>query len=113
MAEILESSRQGRVLCLALNRPEKHNALSAQLCRELVLTFDTAVRDPHIGAILITGNGTNFSSGMDIDEVGTLSLAEITAGHEQLFTIGARFSKPLIAAVHGAALAGGMGVVAN
>jgi enoyl-CoA hydratase/carnithine racemase len=113
MAEILETSRQGRVLCLALNRPEKHNALSAALCRELVLTFDTAVRDPQIGAILITGNGTHFSSGMDIDEVGTLSLAEITAGHEQLFTIGARLSKPLIAGVHGASLAGGMGVVAN
>jgi enoyl-CoA hydratase/carnithine racemase len=113
MAEILESSRQGRVLRLALNRPEKRNALSAQLCRELVLAFDTAVRDPQIGAVLLTANGGHFCAGMDLFEVGTLSHNEITTGQEQLFTIGARLSKPLIAAVQGCALGGGMGLVAN
>jgi enoyl-CoA hydratase/carnithine racemase len=113
MPEILESTRQGRVLRLALNRPEKHNALSAQLCRELVNSFDTAVRDPQIGAILLTGNGKHFCSGMDLNEVGTLSHNEISSGQEQLFTIGARLSKPIVAAVQGCALAGGLGLVTN
>jgi enoyl-CoA hydratase/carnithine racemase len=113
MADILESSRQGRLLRLALNRPEKRNALSAQLCRELVHTLETAERDAHIGAVLLTGNGKHFCAGMDLSEVGTLDNAEINSGQEQLFTIGARLGKPLIAAVHGAALGGGMGLVAN
>lgn len=113
MAEILESSRQGRLLRLVLNRPEKRNALSAQLCRELVHALETAERDPHIGGVLLTGNGKHFCAGMDLSEVGTLSNVEINAGQEQLFTIGARLGKPLIAAVQGAALGGGMGLVAN
>ncbi|HEV3333246.1 MAG TPA: enoyl-CoA hydratase-related protein [Bryobacteraceae bacterium] len=113
MAEILESSRQGRLLRLALNRPEKRNALSAQLCRELVHTLESAQSDPQIGAVLLTGNGKHFCAGMDLSEVGTLANNEINTGQEQLFTIGSRLSKPLIAAVHGAALGGGMGLVAN
>jgi enoyl-CoA hydratase/carnithine racemase len=113
MAEILESSRQGRLLRLALNRPEKRNALSAQLCRELVHALETAERDQHIGAVLLTGNGKHFCAGMDLSEVGTLANEEINSGQEQLFTIGARLGKPLIAAVQGAALGGGMGLVAN
>jgi enoyl-CoA hydratase/carnithine racemase len=113
MAEILESSRQGRLLRLALNRPEKRNALSAQLCRELVHTLESAERDPRIGAVLLTGNGKHFCAGMDLSEVGTLANEEIHSVQEQLFTIGARLGKPLIAAVQGAALGGGMGLVAN
>jgi len=113
MAEILENSRHGRLLRLALNRPEKRNALSAQLCRELVHALESAERDPHIGAILLTGNGKHFCAGMDLSEVGTLGNDEINAGQEQLFTIGSRLGKPLIAGVQGAALGGGMGLVAN
>jgi enoyl-CoA hydratase/carnithine racemase len=113
MSEILESSREGRLLRLAMNRPEKRNALSAQLCRELVETLETAERDPHIGAILLTGNGKHFCAGMDLSEVGTLANEEINSVQEQLFTIGARLAKPLIGAVHGASLGGGMGLVAN
>lgn len=113
MTAILESSRQGRLLRLALNRPEKRNALSAQLCRELVNALETAERDQQIGAVLLTGNGQHFCAGMDLNEVGTLANEEINSGQEQLFTIGARLGKPLIAAVQGAALGGGMGLVAN
>jgi enoyl-CoA hydratase/carnithine racemase len=113
MAEILESSRQGRLLRLSLNRPEKRNALSAQLCRELVHALETAERDQHIGAVLLSGSGKHFCAGMDLNEVGTLGNDEINAAQEQVFTIGARLSKPLIAAVQGAALGGGMGLVAN
>ena len=113
MAEILESRREGCLLRLALNRPEKRNALSAQLCRDLVHVLETAERDPQIGAILLTGNGKHFCAGMDLSEVGTLDTQEINTGQEQLFTVGARLQKPLIAAVQGAALGGGMGLVAN
>ncbi len=113
MGKYLETVSVGRCLRVRLNRPEKRNALSAALCRELVETLEAAGRDPAIGAILLEGNGKSFCAGMDLSELGTVSSDEIDAVQEQLFTIGARLTKPLIGAIHGAALAGGTGLVAN
>src|SRR5205085_7178108 len=75
--------------------------------------FESAERDPQIGAIIFTANGKSFCAGMDIEEITHADTGAIGQVHEQLFTIGARLSKPLIAAVHGAALGGGTGLVAN
>jgi enoyl-CoA hydratase/carnithine racemase len=113
MSNILESQRDGRLLRLSLNRPEKRNALNAQLCRDLVHALESAERDHKVGAILLTALGKHFCAGMDLSEVGALEAAEINSAQEQLFTIGARTSKPLIGGVQGAALGGGVGLVAN
>jgi enoyl-CoA hydratase/carnithine racemase len=113
MSQNLEISQQGRVLRIALNRPEKHNALSSELCRELVDAINRANRDPHIGAIVLTGNGDSFSAGMDLKELGTVSAETINNVHEQLFTLSMRLGTPLIAAVNGLAVGGGAGLVAN
>jgi len=119
MTDILHSVREGRLLRLILNRPEKRNALDAALCRALVTALEEAAADPAISAILLTGNGKTFCAGMDLAEVEEavvtkeIGTGEIDAIHEQLFTAGARLTKPLIAGVHGAALAGGTGLVAN
>ncbi|PWU12657.1 MAG: enoyl-CoA hydratase/isomerase family protein [Terriglobia bacterium] len=110
---LVESRREGRLLCLALNRPEKRNALNAALCRELVLALEHADRDPGVGAVLLTAIGKHFCAGMDLSEVSTATTTEITSAQEQLFTMGARLGRPLIGAVQGAALGGGMGLVAN
>jgi len=109
MSANLEISRQGRLLEIALNRPEKRNALNLALCRELVSAIDAGGADPGIGAILLSGKGKSFCAGMDLNEI-TADLVDL---HEQLFTTVFRLNKPLIAAVHGAALAGGTGLVAN
>lgn len=114
MNEILEVTRQGRVLRLSLNRPEKRNALSAELCRELVRGIEDAAGDHSVGAILLTATGPAFCAGMDLQEVGAVSSTEaINQAQEFLFTLGASLSKPLIAAVRGPALGGGAGLVAN
>jgi enoyl-CoA hydratase/carnithine racemase len=113
MSDTLEISLHGRVLRIALNRPDKHNALSSELCRELVDTINRANRDPHIGAIVLTGNGDSFSAGMDLKELGTISIESINNVHEQLFTLSMRVGTPLIAAVNGLAVGGGTGLVAN
>ena len=113
MPEILETNRQSRVLHLVLNRPEKRNALSAQLCGDLVAALEEADRDSSIGAILLSGAGKHFCAGMDLAEVHAVETAQINLAQEQLFTIGSRLSKPLVGAIHGAALGGGMGLVAN
>ncbi len=110
---MIEASQQGRVLHLALNRPEKRNALNTELCRALLEAFAQADHDPTIGAILLSGNGPAFCAGMDLKEAleqGDDNLADL---HERLFSVIERTRKPIIAAVHGAAIGGGTGLVAN
>ena len=110
---MLQASREGRVVRLTLNRPEKRNALNGALCRELVAAIEDADRDPSVGAILLQGAGKSFCAGMDLDEMLTPAEAQLGEAHERLFTIGHRVTTPIIAAIHGAALAGGTGLAAN
>ena len=114
MTDHLLSAREGRLLRLTLNRPDKRNALDAALCRQLVDALDAAATDPAIGAILLLANGRVFCAGMDLAEIEQGGdTDEISALHERLFTAGARLTKPLVAGVHAAALGGGTGLVAN
>jgi len=113
MSNVLEIHREGRLLSIALNRPEKRNALNIQLCGELVGALKAAEQDQEVGAILLTGNGKCFCAGMDLSEINDTNTDEISSVQEQLFTIGARLEKPLVGAVHNAALAGGTGLAAN
>jgi enoyl-CoA hydratase/carnithine racemase len=113
MSEFLEIARQGRVARIALNRPEKRNALTLAFCGELADALEDAARDPDTGAILLAANGPAFCAGMDLEEALRVDAGELQLVHERIFTIGARLAKPLVAAVHGAALAGGTGLVAN
>ena len=110
---LLETERHGRVLRLTLNRPEKANALNADLCHELVDTIAHADRDVTIGAIVLCATGRSFCAGMDLEEASRGTFAKINQVHEQLFTLYARIGKPMVAAVQGPALGGGTGLVAN
>jgi enoyl-CoA hydratase/carnithine racemase len=110
---MLRVDRDGRVLRLTLNRPEKRNALNGALCHELVAAIEAGDMDPGVGAILLSGAGKSFCAGMDLDEMLTPADAGLGQAHERLFTIGRHVTKPIVAAVHGAALAGGTGLVAN
>src|SRR5215468_4883780 len=113
MADLIETDRQGRLLRITLNRPDKRNALNIELCRQLVVALERAAADAHVGAVLLTAKGKAFCAGMDLTEVLAADTAEIHRVQEQLFTIGVRSTIPVVAAVHGAALAGGTGLVAN
>jgi enoyl-CoA hydratase/carnithine racemase len=113
MTDVLDSVLLGRVLRITLNRPAKRNALNSQLCLQLTGLLDQAAADPSVGAILLYANGPAFCAGMDLDEIGPSTTEAIDLAHEQLFTVGARLSKPLVAAVAGPALGGGTGLVAN
>ena len=71
MTELIQSSRDGRLLKLTLNRPEKRNALTTALCADLTAALVEAEHDPDITAILLTGNGKVFCAGMDLMEALT------------------------------------------
>lgn len=110
---MLGISQQERVLRLTLNRAEKRNALSFELCQALAEAFDRAATETSVGAVLLEAEGPVFCAGMDLEDASAVDAVTRTAIHEQLFTAGTRLRKPLIAAVSGAALGGGLGLVAN
>ena len=110
---ILQS--EGELAFLTLNRPDKRNALSPELIADILEALDTIERGPSRVAIL-TGAGQSFCAGMDLaalrklaDQTPAENLADArrTLG---LFRRVWSFPKPLIAAVNGAAVAGGAGL---
>jgi methylglutaconyl-CoA hydratase len=100
---------------ITLNRPEKRNALSFQLVAELVDALDE-VEKSTAQILILTGAGKAFCAGMDLEELKTLtgkSHAENVADSKKMARIFRRlyeFPKPTIAAVNGAAIAGGTGL---
>ena len=65
--ECIEFRRTGRILTIALNRPEQRNAVNARLHYELSRVFADAQRDPDSDVVVLTGNGSAFCAGGDID----------------------------------------------
>ncbi len=110
---MITTTQNGRVLHVALNRPEKRNALDVAMCRDLVHAFDHADTDHSVGAIVLSGNGPSFCAGMDLRESLETDQVQLASIHERLYSTIQRIRKPIIAGVHGAALAGGTGLVAN
>jgi enoyl-CoA hydratase/carnithine racemase len=83
------------------------------LCRDLISAMGDAESDAAVGAILLDSNGPDFCAGMDLSEVLESDAEEMVPLHVELFSIGSRIGKPVIAAVQGAALAGGLGLAVN
>lgn len=109
--DILTSIKK-RVLTITLNRPDKRNALSAAMCSEIVSHVEQAQNDPDIGSIMICANGSVFCVGLDLDETASYG-PEIDQIYEAFFTIGLRSLKPIVIGVNGAALGGGLSLVAQ
>ncbi len=105
----------GEIATITLNRPDKRNAISPAMIDDLLAALDEAERGPARVAIL-TGAGKAFCAGMDLEALRDLA----TQTQEQHFADAERmgkmfhrvysFPKPLIAAVNGAAIAGGTGL---
>jgi enoyl-CoA hydratase/carnithine racemase len=113
MSENLLIHREGRLVRLTLNRPEKRNALDLALCRGLLAALQEAAADPSVGAILLEASGLDFCAGMDLSEVLEADPEQLLAVHRDLFTLGARLEKPMVAQVQGSAIAGGLGLALN
>jgi methylglutaconyl-CoA hydratase len=106
---------QSGVAQITLNRPDKRNALSFQLLDELTGALDE-IQQSAAQVMILTGAGKAFCAGMDLEELKTLtgkSHAENVADSRKMAQIFRRlydFPKPTIAAVNGAAIAGGTGL---
>lgn len=112
---VLEIEKRNKIAYLRLNRPEAKNAINLELHRALCNAWDELETDESVDVVIITGTGDTFCGGMDLKTHVTqyvnatpgklaewvkLGLGGATRGKH-------RFSKPVIAAVNGWALAGG------
>jgi enoyl-CoA hydratase/carnithine racemase len=101
-----------RILTITLNRPERLNAWTATMCRELIDAFDRADADDEVGAIIITGAGRGFCAGADLEAGGDTFNARARGVTDELpednggqFTLRVFKSlKPVIAAINGPAV---------
>ncbi|PYT80622.1 MAG: enoyl-CoA hydratase [Acidobacteria bacterium] len=110
---ILDNS--GPVATITLNRPDKRNAISATMIAELQTALDE-VEKSHARVVILTGAGKAFCSGMDLEMLAAIaqqSAAENQEDSRRMAKMLRRiwsFPRPMIAAVNGAALAGGCGI---
>ena len=98
------------ILQITLNRPDKLNALNAELLAELLDVLERAATDDSIKALLLTGEGKAFAAGADIDELAGLNALEglqFAQRGQAIFRFLETLGKPSLAAVNGFALGGG------
>lgn len=113
--ETLRLDLAGDIATLTLHRPEKRNAISTAMIGELVRAVEEAEASP-ARVLILTGAGKAFCSGMDLEALQAIAkqgpdehLAD-SRRMAQLFRALYTFSKPIIAAVNGPAIAGGTGL---
>lgn len=113
--ETIQLAYDSGIATITLNRPERRNALNFQLLDELLHALDEAEKSDCL-VVLITGAGIAFCAGLDLEELKTLTgkpHAENVKDSRTMARIFRRlydFPKPTIAAVNGAAIAGGTGL---
>jgi enoyl-CoA hydratase len=98
---------------ITINRPQQLNALNKQTIEELNAALNELEKDFSVRVVIITGAGEKaFVAGADIKEFAQFSTEQgkqlSAKGHELLFDKVANFSKPVIAAINGFALGGGL-----
>ena len=104
----LDLEKNGPVGIITLDRPEKKNAFSDNLARELYMALARLDADNEINVVVITGNEEAFSSGAEMGELLKSSVPDFVADVRKVVETVAALEKPVIAAVSGWCLAGGL-----
>ena len=117
-ADIVQTRREGGVVIVTMNSPERRNAFSMPMRRALLATFDALMqRDDDCRAIVLTGAGGHFCAGGDLSEMTSVSpslvaLRERIAVGTNVFRAIHTGPKPVVAAVEGSCIGAGMSLAA-
>lgn len=116
MSDLVETSTDGPVRTIGLNRPEKRNALNADLVEALKTALATAETEDEIRVVVLTGAGSTFSAGADLSalremrDAGPMENQKDSRHLATLFRQVYQHSKPVIAKGNGHAIGGGCGL---
>jgi methylglutaconyl-CoA hydratase len=119
MASLVQLKKHPPSGTIILNRPDKRNALSSEMLRQLLQAFEDFHLERSVRAVILTGAGTSFCAGADLAEIQEASRSEDAQRrwyedamqYKELLQFLLRFPKPIIAAVNGPAVADGAGLV--
>jgi methylglutaconyl-CoA hydratase len=118
MSESIALTRRDGVATLTLTRPKVHNAFDDALIAELTDALDALDGDPAVRAVVLTGEGSTFSAGADLNWMRGMAAADEQVNYADSLRLARLMrtlnflSKPTIARVNGAAYGGGVGLVA-
>ena len=110
-------AKKGGLATVQLNRPDKRNAMSFALLRELIVVAQRLKRDKSIRAIILMGAGSSFSAGIDLSDLASPQKAAYAAWQlikpgqslfQKAFLVWQTMPVPVIAALHGHCLGAGM-----
>ena len=116
MNEVLLAENHGAVRILTLNRPDKRNALNTALTQTLLDAVRAADVDESVRCVVLAGAGLGFCAGADLSEFKDLTpdKQHLVAARAQLTTdlqtVVSKLKKPVVTAIHGAAMGGGAGL---
>ncbi|XP_043921351.1 probable enoyl-CoA hydratase echA8 [Protopterus annectens] len=107
------TERHGSIVTVGINRPEARNAVNTETALQLVEAFTSFDEDDSLTAAVFYGVGSNFCAGYDLKELASNPAAirfveDVTTGRGPMGPSRMQFSKPVIAAVSGYAVAGGL-----
>jgi enoyl-CoA hydratase len=106
--ELLLTERRDKVALVTLNRPDKRNALSIALRDEIDQCLQEMEADDGVSAVVITGAGPVFCAGFDTTEFAPDKLQAVEESSGRYHRRLAEFGKPLVAALNGSAMGGGL-----
>ncbi|HSU86655.1 MAG TPA: enoyl-CoA hydratase/isomerase family protein, partial [Chthoniobacterales bacterium] len=112
MPNVLVEEKNSRVTIVTLNRPERRNALTIELLTELTTALETASADPQKRVLILRGAGKAFCAGLDLQETTVVEKAHQSAEMVAKTLLAISQTRLItIAQVHGAAVAGGAGLM--
>ena len=106
-AILVERSDEG-FATLILNRPDKLNTLSIRMRQEIATAIDALEADPVVRVLILTGAGRAFTAGLDLDEWAAPGVVAAAAYEHDAVAALQRFTGPVIGAINGLAITGGV-----